>query len=62
MPHPSRLLHIVSCSTAAARNVSPAAKQDFLVRALQQLGELGNRRRFARAVDAGDQDHRRSGR
>ena len=52
---------MVSCSTAAARNVSQAATITFLPSCWQQLGQLGDGRRLARAVDAGDHDDRRPG-
>ena len=43
---------ICSCSTAAARKVSPAASTTLQPLVAILLGELGDRRRLAAAVDA----------
>ena len=51
-----------SCSIAAARNVSAAARASDRALAQQPVRELGDRRRLAGAVDADEQDHRREAR
>ena len=56
---PVRSPQICSCSTAAARNVSPAASMTARPCVAVLLGELADRRRLAAAVDADDQDHER---
>ena len=49
---PVRSPQIWSCSTAAARKVSPAAMHHALALVAVLLGELADRRRLAAAVDA----------
>ena len=59
---PARWAHSSSCSTAAARNVSAAPITTVPAQLLAQMpGELADRRRLARAVDADGEDHRRLG-
>ncbi len=48
-----------SWSAAAARKVSQAARRMLWPSSLETLGELGDRGRLARPVDAGDQVDRR---
>ena len=50
---------ICSCSTAAARNVSPAASMTFRPCCFELPRELADRRRLAGAVDADDQNRER---
>ena len=49
----------VSCSMAAARNVSAAARRTLRPARLEAPRELRDRRRLARAVDPDDEDDRR---
>ena len=56
---PARSPQICSCSTAAARNVSPAASTTRLPGVAVLPRELADRRRLAAAVDADDEDHER---
>ena len=52
---PARSPHTLSCSTAAARKVSPAASITLLALAFVEVGELGDGRGLAAAVDADHQ-------
>ena len=56
---PARSPQICSCSTAAARKVSPAAITTRLAGGAELARELADRRGLARAVDPDDQHHLR---